>query len=235
MQKQKLLRINEIKFDKELYPRNSYAWNIVQKYKLHLKNGANFPPIKVWLHKNKHYLIDGKHRIEAYKQLKREYIQSIVYNFKTSQEAYIESVKSNMQHGLQFSAYDTTKIILRLRDFKLDDNLISKIVQMPLDNMTRFIGKRVIITSTGETHPLKAQFKHLSTKYIEDNEIKPLSEINESKLETEQEYSYMPSQHKLIEECAILLENPTLIKKDNKMKKLLKRLYTAIKKLKVVK
>ena len=73
------VKLNEVFFDEELYPRSKYSWQTAYDYAQSMRVGAKFPPIILALFNNKKYLVDGKHRIEALKLLKKESVKAIVH------------------------------------------------------------------------------------------------------------------------------------------------------------
>ena len=57
-----------------------------------MQSGCQFPPIEIAKIKGEYLLIDGKHRIEAHKTNKEQYIQTLINpKVKTENEVYIEA------------------------------------------------------------------------------------------------------------------------------------------------
>ena len=86
------VKLNEIVFDEELYPRSMYNWQTGYDYSQSMKVGAKFPDIILALYKGKKYLVDGKHRIEATKLLKKDSISAIVHTGWNRERIYKEAV-----------------------------------------------------------------------------------------------------------------------------------------------
>lgn len=159
----KKLKISDIEFDKEVYPRTGVDFITVSRYYNALKSGAKFPPIVVAELDGKNVLLDGAHRLAAHKSAKRKDIEVDLVKVEDRQELYIEAIKANVRHGKQFSTYDTTKICIKLKEFKFTDAKISELVLIPSDKISSFVAKRAaLITQTGSSIAVKPELRHLA-------------------------------------------------------------------------
>lgn len=214
---EKILKIDEIIFEKEYYPRNDYNWITSLSYSNAMKTGAVFPLIEVALIKGQYYLVDGKHRLEAYKRNKETHIRVLVNTKITSlAQVYIEGVKRNVTHGRVFSPQEKAQIVVKLKDMKVDMDTISKIIQIPKATMLKFTTDRMTSSITGKQVVLKNTINHLSHE-----------EITEEVEETQRSYSGS-SQVYLLNELISLIENnlmdmsnENVVAKLNKLTKLL--------------
>jgi hypothetical protein len=211
MEATKLLKISEIVFDEELYPRQQYDWQTAYRYSEAMKAGALFPPINVALFAGKNYLIDGKHRIEAFKLAKEEYIEAFVKPIKSRNAIFIAAVKSNIVHGRQLSSFDRAKIILKLQGMKITNVEISKIVNISVGKITSFVARRITNSVTGEEIVLKAPVKGFNGQVISEEFA-----VRQEKVFASQ------NQEQVIEEMLVLLENKAINTKNpailNKLK-----------------
>jgi len=211
--KTQLIKLADIEFDERYYPRTKYNWLVAYNYANAMKqNYEKFPLITVTYFRGTFMLIDGKHRFEAMKMNKMEHAQVIVVSDIKENEIYVEAVKLNSEHGYQFSPYEKAKIIINLRDMKLDDSLISEIIHIPLNKISSFVAKRMVNTLSGED-VLKAPIKHLAGTKIDT---------------VEQDIFATRSQSHIIQELIVLLENPEYLRKDKKILKQLERLKDLI-------
>lgn len=184
--KRQLLKISQIKINKENYIRNGVNYVTTMRYANALSTGAVFPPIAVNLKKWRYSLIDGLHRIEAYKARKEKYIEADIFDNLTEKEMYIEAIKRNSAHGLQFSAQETARIILKLKKYGIKRAEISKLVRIPVKNLERFVEKRLVrvIGSRGGykgTDVVKTELKHLaggSYEELDQDKLMGLSQVN---------------------------------------------------------
>lgn len=91
------LKISEVQFIEELYPRFKFDDKTVDQYRLNIDN---LPPIKV--QKAEKILIDGYHRIVAHQLEGRETIKAELEDVPREQVLWL-AVKYNSTHGLQLS------------------------------------------------------------------------------------------------------------------------------------
>lgn len=161
--KQQLLRITDVKIDKEMYPRMNVDFVTCARYINALKSGANFPPITVAKLEEEYYLVDGAHRLSAYKANKETHVQTEVLEGLDKQQVYVEAVKRNVTHGRQFSTYEVTSICITLDKWKMSQEEISEIIRIPATDIKPFVAKRMTrITGTQEEIPLKAPLKNFA-------------------------------------------------------------------------
>ena len=173
--KQTVLKIKDIKFDQELYPRHNTDWVVIYKYSESMKvKGANFPPIVVAQTgkvRKSYVLVDGMHRLEAMKRNKEEYASCHILTGLSKNEIFIEAVKRNSTHGSDLSGRDKARIITKLKAMKLDLGEISKLVMMPKEKLTIFENKRTSFTPLGKPVALKRPLESLAqTEVSEDFE-----------------------------------------------------------------
>lgn len=134
----KILKIDKIIFNKELYPRVFWDKNIIEDYAYAIKKGVKFPPITVASRKDKYILVDGIHRIEAFKRNNIEYIEAEILKGLSDKEIYIESIKRNAIHGIQLSNQDKIKIVKKLDEIKCPVTEISNILNLSIEKIIQF-------------------------------------------------------------------------------------------------
>jgi|WetSurMetagenome_2_1015567.scaffolds.fasta_scaffold280024_1 hypothetical protein len=146
-----LIAINKIIVDKELYPRDDWNFQTSYGYSQAMIAGAKFPAIVVAMVSGKYYLVDGRHRIEAYKILKKEEIEAEVVIGWTRQRIFEEAIKRNISHGKALTVHEKRVAALRLRNWKYDPSKISELIQVPIDKLENFVAQRLVNAITGET------------------------------------------------------------------------------------
>lgn len=167
--KTKIIQIGEAVCDKEIYPRNLVDWMTIHRYKKAMESKAKFPPIVVASFENKLIVVDGFHRLEAYKRNKETHLEVELLEGLDKHQIFIEAVKRNIGHGRQFNSQERTRIILTLEKWEVSQEKISEIIRIPLDDLKPFVAKRITrITETQEQIPLKSLLKHLSKKDIDE-------------------------------------------------------------------
>ena len=112
------VKLAEIYFDEDSYPRTQPSWQTSYIYSQNMLAGSKFPPITLALLNGKKYLVDGKHRYEAHRILKKKSISAEIFTGWNKRKIYEEAVKRNVAHGQSLSPYEKRKIILKLRSMK---------------------------------------------------------------------------------------------------------------------
>ncbi|WP_457640449.1 helix-turn-helix domain-containing protein [Persephonella sp.] len=111
------LPINKIIIPQGLLPR-IFGVNEekVEEYAEAMENGAEFPPIKVWEKLDGTYqVIDGVHRISAYRKLGKEYIEAEIIQGIEDEVNFMEwAIRENLKHGLPLSREDKREDARRL-------------------------------------------------------------------------------------------------------------------------
>lgn len=139
-----VLKIKDLIFDLNFYPRFKTNWLTAYQYAMAMKAGSVFPPITVGVYKGKHYVIDGWHRVEALKTLGEEFVQAVIKKYPSEAEMFAESVRLNASHGLQLTPREKARIIDRLESYHFGLEQISEIVKVPVDKIARFKTKVVV-------------------------------------------------------------------------------------------
>ena len=95
------LEINSIHIPWDLYPRviTGVVEDIVEEYAEMIENGVEFDPILVWDKGDEYWVIDGVHRIEAYKRAGRSTIKDELVSCKNETDFLIKAIQANLKHG----------------------------------------------------------------------------------------------------------------------------------------
>ena len=208
----KKIKIKDIVEDPEIYPRQRENWMTVVNYTSGMKSGAEFPPIAVMpMPGNKFLLLDGKHRLEASKNIKKNEIDAIIReDVKTKKDAIKIAYKLNMAHGLQLSPFDKRRAVIKLENLDFTEVEIGEILQMPLKELKTFTQSSFVVnTVTGEKTALKANIQHLANR----------EEGTVLVTEAEQENLSGKSQISLVEELIYILKTDDFLKEDRMMLK----------------
>ena len=179
----KNIDVTKVVLNKELYPRHDMNWAVKCRYYNALQAGAKFPPICVAELNGEFVLVDGLHRLTAYKESGIAQIPCEVLTGLDEKGIYIEAVKRNVSQGQPFSTYDTTKVILDLQKWQISLETISELISIPIDKVMPFvIARTTSITSTGEEIALKSPLKNLATIPIASNPNDKMSGASRTQL-----------------------------------------------------
>lgn len=211
----KMIKIDSIHLDEEFYPRMKYSWYTASNYKNNIDSGAKFPPIEVALFNKKYYLIDGRHRIEANKLLKNEFIQAVVHTKLTKKDIFLKAVEMNIKHGQPLSMQDKVKCIDKLQKLDLNDIEVSHILGMSIENVERYKIERITSTVSGESVYLKKTMSHLHNQIVPDN-FNQTQEI------------YNSRQPHILTQAINLIESGNFDMSDQELLKLLDRLKSVV-------
>ena len=155
---ERIVPIDQIHIDPSLYPRSKVNWMTILRYKSAMAANAHFPPIRLGIveedAEKRLWLVDGRHRLEALRQLGEKYVKAFIHRYKTFGELFADAVRCNIMHGLPLSPYDCARCIDRLKEFGFTREEISKIMMMPLESVGRFEA-RTIILPNGRKRTLK--------------------------------------------------------------------------------
>ncbi len=190
------VKIEELEFDKELYPRLKIDWLTSYQYAQAMRAGAKFPPILVGIYKGKKYVVDGWHRVKALELLGEKEVEAEVKEYEKWEDMFVDGVRLNITHGRQLSPQEKARIVDKLKELNFTPELISQITTIPIDKIERFEIK-VLTTITGEKIYLKA----------------PLEKVEKFDVETvkkAQELFNVRTQKHLLTQLLALLESDTL-------------------------
>ncbi len=190
-----ILKIEDIIVEDKLYPRVKSNESIINSYIKDMKNGNIFPPLYVGLFKGKYYLIDGRHRLEAYKSRlpKEEWFVNceIKSNFTDFDDMFLASFRANMAHGSRLNKNDKIKVANILGEMKYDVGDISKLTGITLKKVESSIkGKiqHVLIKDKIRSGVLPEIVREKinseePVKVIGDKEIKKIEEANKDEFQ----------------------------------------------------
>lgn len=137
--KSRLLKIDDIKINPNIYPRGAFDSSVVEAYKMAMDGGAEFPPILVGtINGDKsHYLVDGKHRMAANERRGEAYISADIRHFENAKDAFMEAVRLNTTHGAPLSWDDRAEAMKKLMAWGIKKERILQIVRIPTSEMFR--------------------------------------------------------------------------------------------------
>ena len=102
------IKVSEVVYREDLYPRIKADPVVIQRY---AENLEILPPIEINQH---NILIDGFHRWTAHRKAEAETIKCFVTQTASEAELFSLAIKRNASHGLQMNEQDKAKVAIRL-------------------------------------------------------------------------------------------------------------------------
>lgn len=143
------VKIESIICDDGIYPRQQVSWPKVYEYQKAMEAGCVFPAIKLGCYKNKFYLIDGWHRVNAYKNRGVAEVDAIVQDYSSRIDMLDDATDIAMRGSLPLNMGDKTKVFNLFKQSGKSDSEISLRLGVPVNNFNVFIDR--FITKSGKT------------------------------------------------------------------------------------
>jgi len=170
MVKTQIVKIGDLIFDKDLYPRMKVGWLTAYQYAQAMKAGSIFPPILVGKCEGKLYVVDGWHRVKAKEILGEEFIQATIKEYTSERDIFLDAIKANVAHGRPLSVQEKVRLINKLEEMNFTREQISEIVFVPAD-MVEKLRVRTIIGPNGKPIYLKSVVAKSMTDSTEASEV----------------------------------------------------------------
>ena len=196
--KERVLRLKQVIFDTQLYPRTQADWMTAYSYSEAMKAGSKFPPIVVAEFEGKYILVDGKHRLDALTINKETHVSAIILSGLTKPQIFAEAVKSNSAHGRKLSNQERAYCIQKLQEFKYDLGDIALLVHIPMEKLTTFVADRLSNSITGQPIMLKAPIMNMAGEIVSNDII------------SGQQMIASRGQYQILNELVFLIETHTL-------------------------
>lgn len=129
--------------DDELYPRNQMDWLTAYRYAEAMQAGAAFPPLVVGKRLGAFVLLDGRHRLEAYRRNKIGRIPCILSRVKP-EDFLLEAIRLNAANGRPLTIQERIQSSARLKAAGFSMGQIAKALFMPITSLTRLTADRVV-------------------------------------------------------------------------------------------
>jgi ribosomal protein L24 len=204
----KTLNVNTLVEDYTLYPRCDVDTYHVNSIMEGLMVGVELPPIIA--DKKSLRIADGFHRVKAIKKLygKDGTVLTILKDYKSDSELFLDAVRFNAGHGRSLTAYDKTHCIIKAGELNISNLKISKALNITKQkagklSITR-IGNKKIKFGKNIRVPIKRTIQHMAGKDLTQNQI----DANEKLSGMAQLFT--------VNQLIILIEND-LIDRENKM------------------
>lgn len=178
-----LLNIKLIRIDGGTQSREAINEDVVEQYAEAVKDGAEFPAVRVYHDGNFYYLADGYHRYFAHLKAGRAGINADVIN-GTLRDAVLYSLGANALHGLQRTNADKRKsVTMMLEDFEWQSWSDREIARHCHVSFSLVADVRAEMGKDSETR----KFKTLTGK-VAERKVKKANKPEEKPQDVSQEY-----------------------------------------------
>jgi len=163
--------IEDIVLDPSISPRQElHSWPHVQHLADAIRAGETLPPIL--LEAGTRRLVDGRHRMEAVKQVHGDHaaIQAEERNFKSEAELFLAAVRANVTHGQVYSTYDRVRCWNKLLAYGIAPEVASATLSLTVERAEKLSVRRTAQDSTGEPVALKKTASHLAGATINERQ-----------------------------------------------------------------
>ena len=229
MTKIKALNTDNLVLDMKYYPRIKVNWLTVVDYSESIKAGAKFPPIVVTNWNKKYIVVDGFHRLEAYKKNNIPVIQAEIIKAESEADIFKEAVKRNAIHGRALSPYEKRLILIRgVKEFNLKKIELQDLIFIRAEKFEKFVGNKAKSVFSGkELGEHMEIFKSPTAETINEKDFSS-EELNEIK--EEEKVLYGMNQISLLKNVLFLLKNNLINKEREDIKEVLKEIQSEIEK-----
>ncbi|HLC28337.1 MAG TPA: ParB/RepB/Spo0J family partition protein [Dehalococcoidia bacterium] len=152
----KELPIESLIEDFDLYPRTMVSGPHVARLRDALTARITTPPVIVDATSKR--IVDGFHRVRAYKQLGRETIECEIRMYKNDAELFADAVRLNSGHGRPLGPYEIKKSVETLRRLGVGEKRIIEIVRAPKERIVEIVSRFATSTS-GHESAVKAAYE----------------------------------------------------------------------------
>lgn len=139
----KKLKLSRLVLDYNLYPREHLDPYHINKMVEVLKVGKSMPPIIV--DKTTFKVVDGFHRVEAYRRLYGDdyQIESNVKEYDGEAEMFKDAIQFNASHGRSLSRMDEAYCLAKAKTFKLEQAVVASLLNITVEKAEELIATRL--------------------------------------------------------------------------------------------
>jgi hypothetical protein len=147
------LKLSELIFDPEIYPRGSIDRTRVNVLTQARLAGEEFPPLVI--DETTRKVIDGFHRGEVYKADDNDNleVECIAKHYSNDGEMLLDAVRMNARHGLPLSPFDRARAAMKCRKFGLGAMAVAAALGMRMHALKAIgEGRTAVVTPCVEPH-----------------------------------------------------------------------------------
>lgn len=200
------IAITSLVQDFNFYPRTMVSNVTVNDFAEAIRAGATLPPVRVCSETMR--VIDGYHRIAAYKKLELEAIPATLEKVEDDADFYLRAVEANAQHGHRYTPFDQSRIIQRSVELGLPIERLTGALQVSKTKIEEIQKGWFAKNEAGGLEAVKRTIGHMTGKTLTHRQL----EANR-KLSGMQQSFYVNQILELINADLIDWDNRQLIEK----------------------
>lgn len=162
------ISLDKIVIDDEFYPRNSVSEVHVKRLQLAIQTGSQLPPLV--LEAKTHRLVDGRHRLDAYKSEGVESVEVVEKVYANEADFFADAVRYNIGHGEPLDQYAIKSAIIRLDEYGYSRDKICELIRIPVEQIEKITKGFAISAETGKPMALKGGLSHLAGHRLDSDQ-----------------------------------------------------------------
>ncbi len=164
--------IADLILDYDLYPRTQINGMHVKDLCDALEAGAELPPVIA--DKKTKRVVDGFHRVTAFKREGRESIPVVWKTYKSDAEILLDSIRYNSIHGQKFSHYEIVRVFGKARSLGVDPEMVANAAHITVSRLNQLLELKTASNEKGNLVPIKRTLsswrgKRIGKKQVEGN------------------------------------------------------------------
>lgn len=156
---------SKLVLDFDLYPRADVDAANVRRLRDAIRAGASLPPVLV--EKDSYRVVDGFHRVKAWRKAKGEDapIPASLREYNSEADLLLDALHHNADHGKQLSPYDHARALTLAEEHGLSVDDVASALEIPTAKLEE-LKTRKIGSSNGRPIPVKQTARHLAGREL---------------------------------------------------------------------
>jgi hypothetical protein len=161
----KKIKISKLELDYGIYPREHLNPYHVEELVEAMKAGKTLPPVRV--DKATLKVVDGWHRIEAYRKLNGDdfKIDAELVEYGGIADMFQDAIRLNASHGKSLTTVDASHCLAKAQEFHLEQGVIATLLNITTDRATEIVSNRLALSGENPV-VLKGSTAHLAGKML---------------------------------------------------------------------
>jgi hypothetical protein len=159
-----------------LYPRNSVDDAHVSDLTQAVRAGATLPPVIA--DRKSLRIVDGMHRRRAIIRVHGDEASHLVElrDYEDDAALFLDAVQLNAEHGRKLDRHDQVRIVLRLRELRVEDRVIAASLHLP-EERVQVLALRVVYDAGSQALPSKRGLEHLRGTQLTPIQVETMQSV----------------------------------------------------------